>query len=297
MNAPTASSPTRATQSGHRPPGPVLQITSPANPRIKAIRALALKKHRDETGLFVAEGLKLLTDALDGGWPVDTVLYTRRQGEEAVAANAAARARAHGAAILEVSEKILSAVSRRDNPQTVIGVYAQRHAALPADPAPAEFWIGLDRVRDPGNLGTIIRTADCAGAAGVVLVGDSTDPFAIEAVRATMGSIFHVPVARAGTTEFAQWRTGWPGLVIGTHLAGSVDYRDIKTGDRPVLLLMGNEQQGLPDELARLCDRLCLIPMAGRADSLNLAVSTGILAFELRRDRLAMPASSATEPE
>lgn len=273
-----------------RAPGKVMQITSAANPRIKAIRALAMKKHRDESGLFMAEGLKLLTDALDGGWPVDTVLYAKDAADEPALAQAAARARASGASVLEVSAKILSAVSRRDNPQMLIGVYDTRFSPPPVQPAAGEFWIALDRVRDPGNLGTIIRTADCAGAAGVMLVGETTDPFGLEAVRATMGSVFHVPLVRMNTDQFAQWRAGWPGLVIGSHLAGAVDYREIDPGERPVLLLMGNEQQGLTDDLAGLCDELCLIPMAGTADSLNLAVSTGILAFELQKSKLLMPA-------
>ncbi|MEC9344421.1 MAG: RNA methyltransferase, partial [Pseudomonadota bacterium] len=117
----------------------------------------------------------------------------------------------------------------------------------------------------------------------------------IEAVRATMGSVFHVPLARMTPAEFLDWRGNWPGLVVGTHLEGAVDYRNVDYGGGPVLLLMGNEQQGLPDELARVCDRLCLIPMAGQADSLNLAVSTGIMAFEIRRGALAMPTRDSGE--
>ena len=110
-----------------------------------------------------------------------------------------------------------------------------------------------------------------------------------------MGSLFHVPVARMSVAEFLEWRPGWPGLVVGTHLEGAVDYRSVDYSGGPVLLLMGNEQQGLPDELAAACDRLCLIPMAGKADSLNLAVATGVMAFEVRRNALAMPSPGQTE--
>jgi RNA methyltransferase, TrmH family len=194
---------------------------------------------------------------------------------------------ATGGLVLEVTEKVLSAITRRDNPQMVVGVFRQRWMAL-ADirPAQGDVWVALDRVRDPGNLGTVIRTADAVGAAGVILVGETTDPFSVEAVRATMGSVFSVPLAKAGPDAFLAWRKSFPGLVIGTHLRGTVDYRRLDYEPGPVLLLMGNEQQGLPDQLAETCDRLVRIPQAGRADSLNLAVATGVMLYEIRRKAL-----------
>ena len=189
---------------------------------------------------------------------------------------------------------MLSTISRRDNPQMVVGVFGQRWLKPEAIRAQdGDLWIALDRVRDPGNLGTIIRTADCAGAKGIILVGETTDPWSIEAVRATMGSLFHMPVARMGVEAFLQWRKGWPGMVVGTHLEGAVDYRGVDYSGKPVLLLMGNEQQGLPPALAESCDRLCLIPMAGQADSLNLAVATGVMVFEIRRHALVMKGASS----
>jgi len=271
-------------------PGHVREVTAVSNPLVKEIRALALKKNRDESRRFVGEGLKLVTDALDGGWPVHVLAFAKSAAGQPHLMQVAARARARGATILEASEKVLGAITRRDNPQMAVGVFGQKWLQPAAiEPAPGALWIALDRVRDPGNLGTIVRTADAVGAAGVILVGETTDPFSLEAVRASMGSIFHVPLARMGAEAFLAWRAKWPGLVVGTHLEGAVDYRTVETGDTPVVLLMGNEQQGLPAELAAACDRLCLIPMAGKADSLNLAVATAIMAFELRRAALKMP--------
>ena len=201
----------------------------------------------------------------------------------------AARTIAAGGDVLEVSEKILTAITRRDNPQTVVGVFEQRFAKLDAiQPKPGDVWVALDRVRDPGYLGTVLRTADAVGAKGVILVGDTTDPFALETVRATMGSIFAVPVARATPEAFLAWRKHFAGLVVGTHLKGAVDYRSIDYANKPVLLVMGNEQQGLPDSLADACDRLVRIPQAGRADSLNLAVATAVMLFEIRRAALKL---------
>jgi TrmH family RNA methyltransferase len=264
--------------------GQVKEVTSLSNPLVKDIKALALKKFRDEQRAFMAEGLKLVIDALEAGWQIRTLVFAKAGKGNPAVEKAAARTVAAGGLVLEVSEKVLSAITRRDNPQMVVGVFSQRTVALKdIRPADEDVWVALDRVRDPGNLGTVIRTADAVGAKGVILVGDTTDPFAVETVRATMGSIFAVPVARASSDAFLEWRKGFPGLLVGTHLAGAVDYRTVPYKGRPVVLLMGNEQQGLPENLAAACDRLVRIPQAGRADSLNLAVATGVMLFELRR--------------
>ncbi len=276
-----------------RPVGRVKEVTSLSNPLVKDIKALALKKFRDQNNAFMAEGLKLVIDALDLGWEIRTLIFAKAGHGNPAVEKVAARTVAAGGDVLEVSEKVLSSITRRDNPQMVVGVFTQRLVPLKdIRPAKGDVWVALDRVRDPGNLGTVIRTVDAVGAKGVILVGDTTDPFSLETVRATMGSIFAVPVAKAGAEPFLAWRKGFPGLVAGTHLKGAVDYRSVDFSGKPVLLLMGNEQQGLPDDLAASCDRLLRIPQAGRADSLNLAVATGVMLFEIRRDALKLEGPS-----
>ncbi|WP_156936707.1 RNA methyltransferase [Chelativorans sp. J32] len=273
-----------------RTPGRVKEVTSLSNPLVKDIKALALKKYRDREGVFMAEGLKLVLDALDTGWAIRTLVYAKSAGGNTTVERAAARTVAAGGLVLQVSEKVLSAITRRDNPQMVVGIFEQRWLPLhEIQPAGGDVWVALDRVRDPGNLGTIIRTVDAVGAKGLMLVGECTDPFSLETVRATMGSVFSVPLARADESAFLSWREGFSGLMVGTHLKGSVDYRNVDYSGTPVLLLMGNEQQGLPEKLAEACDRLVRIPQAGRADSLNLAVATGVMLYEIRRT--ALPAS------
>jgi TrmH family RNA methyltransferase len=274
--------------------GQVKEITSLSNPIVKDIKALALKKFRDEQHAFMAEGLKLVIDALEGGWTIRTLIYSKAGRGNASVEKIASRTVALGGLVLEVSEKVLGAITRRDNPQMVVGVFEQRLAKLADIRLQAgDVWVALDRVRDPGNLGTIIRTVDAVGAKGVILVGETTDPFSLETVRATMGSVFSVPVARAAPEAFLAWKAKAGAMVVGTHLKGSVDYRTPNYKGRPVVLLMGNEQQGLPDELAKACDELVRIPQAGRADSLNLSVATGVMLYEVRRaaldigDRLA----------
>ena len=274
-------------------PGQVKEITSLANPLIKDIKALALKKFRDQQNAFMAEGLKLVIDALDLGWAVQTLLFAKSARGTPAIEKVAARTVAAGGTVLEVPEKVLTAITRRENPQAVVGVFSQRLTPLrDVRPAAGDVWVALDRVRDPGNLGTVIRTVDAVGAKGVILVGETTDPFSLETVRATMGSIFAVPLARATQEAFLAWRREFAGLVAGTHLKGAVDYRSVDFGKRPVVLMMGNEQQGLPDALAESCDTLLRIPQAGRADSLNLAVATGVMLFEIRRSALTLEGNS-----
>lgn len=269
--------------------GAVKQITSHSNPIVKEIKGLvAQRKHRTQSGLFVAEGLKLAADALEAGWGVRYLALGPEARDNPVAQKAAASAKSRGALILEVSTAVLSAMTRKDNPQMVVGVYEQQTLA-PQDltPQTATVWVALDRVRDPGNLGTILRTVDAVGGSGVILVGDCTDPFAVEAVRATMGSLFHVPIARMSKDAFKSFAGAWPGTVAATHLKGSVDYRT-PDYDEPVLLVMGNEQQGLEDDMAAACSTLIRIPQTGQADSLNLAVATGIALYEIRRNHLEL---------
>ena len=254
-------------------------VTSLANSTVKAARALHRRKARDETGQFLAEGLKIVTEAVDLGRAPRTLLFSAEAAAHPLLRRAQAATEAAGGDVVEVSRDILAKISRRENPQTVLAVFDQAFAALgELDPAAARCWVALQEVRDPGNLGTIVRTADAAGCGGVILVGDCCDPFSVEAVRATMGSIFAVKIARADAGAFIDWRARWPGSVVGTLLTATTDFRGAAYRD-PTLILMGNEQAGLPAEFAAICDITVKIPMRGRADSLNLAVATGVMIY------------------
>jgi RNA methyltransferase, TrmH family len=253
--------------------GLVRAVTSLANPTVKAVRALHLRKQRDETGLFVAEGLKNVTEGVETGHAPAVLLYGPEAASHPLLQKAVQATLAAKGEVVEVTEAILAKVSRRDNPQAVVGVFRQAFAPLDAvKPGPAQCVVALHRVRDPGNLGTIVRTADAAGCGAVILVGECCDPYSVEAVRATMGSIFAVPLAQATEAEFAAWRSGWTGSVVGTLLSAEVDHR-AAAYRKPVLILMGNEQQGLTPDMAALPDVNVKIPMRGRADSLNLPVA------------------------
>ncbi len=268
----------------------VKTITSLTNPIVKEIRGLALAKNRKESGLFLAEGLKLVADAVEAGWTLRTLVHASAAATQPLVQKLSATARTKGGSVIAVSAAVLEKISRRDNPQTVLGVFEQK--LTPVDSIRAsgnDVWVALEAVRDPGNLGTIVRTADAVGAKGVILVGNTVDPFSVEAARATMGSIFAVPLARATIADFAKLARRWPGPVVGTHLSGKIDYRTVDYRG-PVLLVMGGEQAGLTSDAAGLCKTLTKIPMAGKADSLNLAIATAIMLFEIRRGALKLDA-------
>jgi len=269
-------------------------ITSLQNDNVKLIRALDMRKTRRETGLFVAEGTSLLLTARGHGWSPRMLVTGPDAGTAPTAATLAEWARSARAEHLDVNAAVLEKLAAKDNPQSVMAVFEQRWAAMPDPAAQAEsraalpaLWIVLEDIRDPGNLGTILRTADAAGASGIILVGSTCDPYAREAVRASMGSIFAVPVARCDRTAFLSFAGRWPGDVIGTHLSGQIDYRSANYRE-PALLVMGNEGAGLSPEISAACRKLVRIPMAGQLDSLNLAVATALMLFELRRPHLKL---------
>ena len=263
------------------------RITSLQNDSIKAIRALEMRKTRRESGLFVAEGASVLLTAREQGWSPRTLVLGPEAGANAATPGLLAWARAAGAEILDVAAPVLAKLAAKENPQSVMAVLEQRWLG---PPAPAQvgsesLWLALEEVRDPGNLGTIIRTADAAGAAGIMLVGQTCDPYAREAVRASMGSIFAVPLVRLEVPAFLALAGRWPSDVAGTHLSGKTDYREARY-KAPALLVMGSEGAGLSDAAAAACRQLVRIPMAGRLDSLNLAVATALMLYEIQRPKL-----------
>jgi TrmH family RNA methyltransferase len=269
--------------------GGVRAITSLQNERVKLIRSLEMRKVRRETGLFVAEGASVLVTAREAGWAPRMLVFLAGSAQAGVARELLAWAEAAGAECLEVSPAVLAKLAAKDNPQTMLGVFEQRWATEPAVERLAQdaLWLALEAIRDPGNLGTIIRTADAVSAAGVILAGTSCDPYSHEAVRASMGSIFNVPLVRMSAERFLAFSAAWKGDVVGAHLSGREDFRAARYR-APTLLAMGSEGPGLSAELAAACSRLVKIPMAGALDSLNLAVATALMLYEIRRSDLRL---------
>ncbi len=259
-------------------PGEVRKIESAANALIKTLRALRMKKYRRESGLYLAEGARTLIEALELEQTPLAIAYLASARDEAPVARIAKAVQKAGGLCLEVGRDALDKISARDNPQTILGVFRQRYHTLKEVDAKETCLLALEDIRDPGNLGTILRTCDGFNVKTVILIGDTVDPFGIEAVRASMGSIFSMKICLCSRSEFLSWLQNYSGGVIGTALQGAQDIR--KTDWRaPFLLLMGNEQKGLSPELQEHCTQLVKIPMTGRADSFNLAVATGIALY------------------
>jgi len=255
-------------------------VTSTANPDVKAIKALDMRKERKATGLFIAEGLRHVIEGIENGWVLTKLVYHSKIANKDEVIRAREACLANEGVCLEVSDLILEKLSHKDNPQQVIGVFKQRLTAL-KDMKAKRAIVALEQVRDPGNLGTIIRTVDSIGADGVILIDQCCDPFSSEATRASMGSLFAVPVAQTTKADFMAFAAQWQGSVVGTHLADkTVDYREAAY-KQPLLLVMGNEQSGLSDDLASALPQLVKLPMKGRADSLNLAIATGVMLYKV----------------
>ena len=254
-------------------------ITSIANEKAKRIRALAQKKNRDAEKVFVVEGAEHLQKALANGWQVETLLHI---DSKPVPQEILRLCKAQNTAIYAVNEKVASYATNRDNAQALVGVVRQRYQQIGvAAQAKTGVWLGLENVRDSGNLGSIIRSADAVAVQGILLIGNCCDAFAPEVIRATTGSFSAVPLVRISTIDFVNWRSSFAGKIIGTHLhEKAVDYRQAKLA-QPVIILMGGEQAGLSAELTAVCDVLVKIPMREGVESLNLAVSTAIIIYEL----------------
>lgn len=262
-------------------------IASASNPAIKEIRALHMRKARAETGLFVAEGTRSVGAALARGMAPETLAYRADRCHEPAVAAVRDAALAAGALILEVAADVFGKLSRLDNPPSAIGVFRRRWRRLSElDPAAAPLWLALEGVRDPGNLGTCVRTADAAGAGGVILIGNSCDPYGAEAVRATMDSIFAVPLYAAEAQEGLAFVRAWPGVSIGTALQTDIDYRDAAYAP-PTLIVAGTEQSGLTPAMRAACRTLVKLPMAPGVDSLNLAVASGVMLYAARERLVA----------
>ncbi|MCY3555594.1 MAG: RNA methyltransferase [Gemmatimonadetes bacterium] len=272
-----------------------MAITSLQNPRIKAIRALSRRKRRQETGLFFAEGIRLVGEAVQTGTDIETLVVAPELLRSDFGRDTVRRAREEGVEILKVGAEVFRSLSGKDGPSGIGVVARQRWTALddtgvglegggssPNDAAAAATlgWVVLEDVGSPGNLGSILRTSEAVGGAGVILLGATTDPYDPEAVRGSMGAVFSQQIVRSSLESLIQWKRQINIPMIGTSDAAPADFRSA-TYAPPLLLCLGGEQHGLSNEALEACDTVVRIPMAGRADSLNLSVAAGVMLYEV----------------
>lgn len=258
-------------------------ITSAANPRIKAMRKLYTKKYRNAEQAFLVEGIRAIADGCRGGHALKTLAFdadARATDDSLNQLLIDATALDH-IELIPTTAQVLGQMSGRDNPHHAVAVFHQQWQPIDAIvPELSDVWIVLDSPRDPGNLGTIIRTCDAAGARGVMLLNESCDPFSPEALRATTGALFDVSLVKSATEPFIAWARQHSVSMIGTTLEHALDYREARYDAHACALLMGTEQSGLSAELLLACDQRVKIPMRGGTDSLNLAVASGLMLYE-----------------
>jgi len=243
-------------------------IQSTQNETVKRMRSLAAKKGRQETGLHLIEGERLVREAISSGADIAELFIEEGREAEDMASSAPR--------VYTVSRRVMESMTDTGTPQWICAA-VRTQDTTPPESYPQGLIVALDRVQDPGNLGTILRTADAMGAAGLLLGGGCADPFGPKVLRSTMGSVYHIPLWQGElTAELAKLREAGFSLICG-HLAGTEVLPEV--GDKCVLII-GNEGSGVSDEVADMCKKYRL-PMYGRAESLNASVAAGILMYEI----------------
>lgn len=256
-------------------------IDSPQNPQVKRFSALATPKGRREQRLFPVEGVNAVAALIAAGWtPEIGYVCPELLDDEVLCARLQAAARV----CLELSPRAFKALSDTVSPQGIAAAVRLPRTVLADLPAGPGVFLALHELRDPGNLGTMIRSADAAAAAGVIAVDDCVDFFAPKVVRASAGSLFHVPLATGTGAEFLAWARATDTALVAADPVAPTALREALLPAR-CALLVGNEAHGLPEALLTASDLQVRIPMPGRAESLNAAVAAGILLYEYIRQR------------
>ncbi len=256
-------------------------ITSRQNPKLKQARALHTRKGREESGLFLVEGIRHVGEAVEANFPLDSIFYAPERLRSEFAREMIAQAGARGVDIYETPADLFATLAEKDDPQGVVAVARQRTVPLASlTPATHPWLVAALTPQDPGNIGTILRTLDAVGANGLILLEGGTDPWHPTSVRASMGALFWLPVVSAGWGEFAAWAGEY--AVFGTSARGTADYRAVEY-PRPCILLLGTEREGLTAEQTAACTQLVRLPMEGHVSSLNLAVAAGVMLYAMKQ--------------
>lgn len=260
-----------------------MELTGLQNPMVKAAAELKQKKYRQQQGLFLAEGLRTVEEAVRYG-AVQSIFYTAIEDDRtrAVLEEAAAKQ----IKLVCVSDKVLKKIGDTETPQGIIAVCEMRSKRLDDFLASGKMLLVLDRVTDPGNIGTMLRTADATGVGGLLLLQGCADIYAPKTVRASMGSLFHLPVLSGLSEELlvqAARKAGYELLVTCLDGADNLYKADLQGR---LAFVMGNEANGASPALLAAADKRVFIPMQGRAESLNVAMAAGIVMFEALRQKL-----------
>lgn len=264
-------------------------LLPPPSQLLKRIRRLHTRAERERTGQFYIEGMRFITQALHHHAKIEYLVVCRTLLTHPYAQSLVREQARRGTPLLEVSRPVMEQLSQVVDSQGLGAVVRQRWLRLEnVKPRGELCWIAVDTIRSPGNLGTILRTADAVGAAGLILLGNETDPYDPITVRATMGATFTQRFVRTSLGEIQRWGRRHQYLLVGTSPGAVQDYQEVRY-QAPLILLIGEERKGLPTELQRLCDLVVSIPMVGESDSLNVATATGVMLYEIFNQRRKSP--------
>ena len=256
---------------------------------MKQVRSLRQRKQREATGLFLAEGIQPAGEAIQAaatgrtGTSIEYIFFSTDLLTSDFAIRLVEDQVQQGTPCYNASGDLFRSLTEKENPQGILAVVRKREPRL-EDLAPQSFpWgVALEAPQDPGNIGTILRTLDATGASGLILVNSSADPYHPTAVRASMGALFWLPVARTSLEGLKAWARMHEYLVYGASARAGKDYSSIAGYRLPLILLLGSEREGLSPAALEACNELVSLPMYGRISSLNLAVAAGIMLYEIR---------------
>jgi len=257
-------------------------ISSRSNPKIKQIRALRQRKNRQDSGLFFVEGIRHVGEAAEAGARLDSIFYAPELLTSAFALSLIEQQSSQGVPCYPTTAQVFDSIADRENPQGILALVEQSSLSLDDITAQNFPWgVALVEPQDPGNVGTILRTIDAVGASGLLLLDSSVDPYYPSAVRASMGTLFWLPIIQTGFNEFIHWALRENYQIYGTSAHDSTNISEITAYQYPAILLMGSEREGLKPAQRDACQWLIRLPMRGRATSLNLAVATGVLLYDM----------------
>jgi TrmH family RNA methyltransferase len=252
-------------------------ITSNQNAKIKLVRALLGRaKKRREAGMFVVEGVRLVGEAETGDWGFETVLYDESLSERGKSQVSSLKSK--GIDVEEISTDLMKSLSETESPQGILAILQFSNHLIST---PLDFVLIPDQIRDPGNLGTLLRSAAATGVQAVLIPPETTDAFAPKVLRAGMGAHFRVPIREMGWEEIKAQTKG-----LQVYLADMNGKSCWETDlSKPLALIIGGEADGASDEARKLATQKISIPMEGNVESLNAGVAGSVLMFEVVRQR------------
>jgi len=249
-------------------------IASPSNSLIKQARALRQKKARNESGLFLVEGIHHVGEVVEAGWEIESILYSSGVLTSPFAHDLISRFSFNPQ---PVTSQVMETLADKENPQGIIAMVHQRKSQI-KDVKPFKRAVALVAPQDPGNVGTILRTLDAVGADVLFLLDGGVELYHPSVVRASMGTLFWKPIIQSSFDEFIEWARKENYQLIGTSAKADVEYQTL-VPQVPWVLVLGNEQKGLSSHQTAACDVTVSLPMQGRVSSLNLAVAAGVLLY------------------